>query len=37
MALIAGKRMANRMPIIETVKTISTNVKDFLFLFSFDV
>jgi hypothetical protein len=37
MAIIAGRRMANRMSIIEMVKTVSMGVKDLFFLFSDDV
>jgi hypothetical protein len=31
MALIAGRRKANKIPMIEMVKTTSTRVKDFFF------
>jgi hypothetical protein len=31
MALMAGNKMANKTPMMEMVKTISTNVKDFFF------
>jgi hypothetical protein len=34
MALIAGGRMASKMPMMAIVKTISTNVKDLLLLFT---
>jgi hypothetical protein len=33
MALIAGRRIASKMPMIEIVKTISTKVKDLLLPF----
>jgi hypothetical protein len=36
MALIAGNNTASKIPMIEIVKTISTNVKARLSLFSFD-
>jgi hypothetical protein len=37
MALIAGKSMASKMPMMEMVKTISTKVKDLILLLLFPV